>query len=1777
MTTGSLVFGNTKCTDRRGRRYGSDRDIVQTGVPDNDAGPSDTRRVQDSEEKKEDSHPGSRGSIAGSGASSIVARKRKLEYQAAEARTKLMKKALEEGARLEMDLIQKRLEAELAELDEEVEFINEHPEPANNSATAQNITEWLRNSEKQSTAAKRNEKSIDQENNKLDKLTTVLTDVIATLKPHAKTSPTNLMTRLTSARKLPIFEGNPLEWIPFKRAFDITTELNGFTDKENVLRLCECLRGEAKETVDSLLLTSGSAEDIMASLELRFGNVDVILGKVVEEMKRLPRIGTRGMDLPTLAAKVRNCVVSMQSVNHLGYLHSPELINNIIQKMSSAMIYNYNRFANMRPTDEPRLVGLSTFLTMEAEMACKAGTSGVTVTSGNARKDDSRGKGRGTNERRERTSRVYAAAKGKDSNDKQPRSKYSGLKCSFCNHREHRPVDCEKFQTANVDQRWRWAKRHNLCFRCLKKDHRRLQCQAEKCGIGNCNKSHHRLLHKKMIAREIGTNGPASKLDILGVGGMMTTEGRSQRVSLEISDIRRVQKHLVRNVQTVAKLKLPQQTLRRSDTNKHEHLKDLPISYYVNAKPTILLGQDNWYLCIPKELRVGGRNLPVASLTELGWVVHGYTITDHEFTNRLTKAFGLTEHSKPETDHAKSLNEVIQEYFELESIGISNILRTNRQEERAQHLQNTTTKRKLGRWETGLLWHTEKVDLPNNYSYALERLKNLERRMDKEPELANAYTRQIEDLIKKGYAEKLTAQQIETGSPVWYLPHFGVKHVDKPNKLRIVFDAAAKCHGTSLNDVLLPGPDLLNSLLGVLMRFRQRKIAFVADIKEMFLQIKIREEDRDVQRFLWRETERNQKPDVYRMSSMIFGAISSPSSAQYVKNRNADEFATLYPEAVNAIKYKHYVDDYLDSVDTEDEAKRLSREVTEIHRRGGFQMCGWTSNSDAVMKEMSGGNVTSGTVQLTAKERRASKTLGLYWDAMSDTFSFNTNKMQNAVSVPLQEKGITKREMVRTIMSIFDPLGFLAPFTIKSKILLQNVWRSGITWDENLRIAEMGKWKEWTSELQSLGELTIPRCYVARCHVTTTELHVFCDASELAYAAVAYWKFTYSNGRSTVAFICSKSRVTPLKPTSIPRLELQAALLASRLGRTIETEHEFKISRRIFWTDSNTVLSWIQADPRSFKTFVSNRLAEIDELTTTTEWRWISGKQNPADHATRNRPVAILTESNWFHGPDFLTNAENSWPRSRAGKSKEQATEEECRTVAAIGRTTNPVLLDILRFSSWLRLIRTTARILIFVERCKKKRGVELTEDIMQRSEKLWIRQAQEESFGNEIRSIEQRRPLPADSRLIQFSPEMDDQQILRLKGRVSNIAGIAEQMKRPVLLDGKHPYTRLLVRQYHESAGHGSTETVLNELRQRYWILKLRPTIRWVAHQCVTCRIRRAKSNPPRMSDLPLARLGHHQRPFTHCGMDYFGPLTVTVGRRHEKRWGVLFTCLTTRAIHLELVNSLTTDSTIMALRRMGARRGFPSQLYSDNATNLKGADREIKQLIQDLDQQKQTEFASSHRMIWKFIPPASPHMGGSWERLVRSVKTALKVTLKERSPKEETLQTVLLEAERTVNSRPLTHVSVDPRDPEAITPYHFLIGTSSADPLPNVPDDIELYSRKQWRVAQRLADHFWNRWVREYLPTLQPRRRWTHDTTPIKTGSIVIIADHLMPRNMWLKGIVKAVYPGADGRIRVAEVKTQHGTLRRPVVKLIVLPVLNVSAAEEKAPAAEGEGVKD
>ncbi|KAL0881619.1 hypothetical protein ABMA27_001445 [Loxostege sticticalis] len=501
----------------------------------------------------------------------------------------------------------------------------------------------------------------------------------------------------------------------------------------------------------------------------------------------------------------------------------------------------------------------------------------------------------------------------------------------------------------------------------------------------------------------------------------------------------------------------------------------------------------------------------------------------------------------------------------------------------------------------------------------------------------------------------------------------------------------------------------------------------------------------------------------------------------------------------------------------------------------------------------------------------------------------------------------------------------------------------------------------------------------------------------------------------------------------------------------------------------------------------------------------------------------------WFTGPKFLCHDESTWPNDVTRLNNDNsALTSECVAVVQHTSTGLPVP-DPERFSSWLRLLRTAATVLKFIEKCKGHTG-QVDRDTMERAEQLLIRHAQSESFHDEITALRNGKSLHRSSRLHSLSPYLDEHGVLRASGRIDAASDVSLEVKRPVILDGRHPVAQLIVRHYHIKAAHGNQEAVVNELRQRYWLLRLRPT---------------SKPLVPRMGELPKARVAHHQRPFSFCGLDLFGPMEVTVGRRREKRYGVIFTCLTVRAIHIELVSSLTSDSLIMALRRMAARRGWPRHLYSDNGTNLRGADTELQRSLQVLDTERLQSEGVNNGMVWTFIPPASPHWGGAWERLIRSIKTSLKVVLTERAPRDEVLRT-----------RPLMHVSVDSQDAESLTPNHFLLGTSSNLPIMGEFDDSDLYLRKQWRTAQRLADMYWQRWVKEILPDLIPRAKWREERKSLQVGNLVFVVDPNTPRNTWSKGLVTRVFPGKDGRTRLVEVRTAAGTLRRSAAR--VAPIL-------------------
>lgn len=679
--------------------------------------------------------------------------------------------------------------------------------------------------------------------------------------------------------------------------------------------------------------------------------------------------------------------------------------------------------------------------------------------------------------------------------------------------------------------------------------------------------------------------------------------------------------------------------------------------------------------------------------------------------------------------------------------------------------------------------------------------------------------------------------------------------------------------------------------------------------------------------------------------------------------------------------------------------------------------------------------------------------------------------------------------------------------------------------------------------------------------------------SKLAFAAVAYLRFEEEN-KVDISMVIAKTRVAPIKPMSIPRKELQAAVLGSRLYTLISEKLEYPLNQVFFWSDSKTVLYWIKSDKRKYKPFVAHRIGEILESTETSDWNWVPTEKNVADYATRDTCATKPFENTaWKNGPQFLKLTEDRWPKEIIEDYYRPCDDEIVTEEVHCVYTIHSILAqDSRQTPTWTSILRKTAWILRFLGNCKNhsvhERNLkkELIPSELKAAEIAIIRTAQHEAFGNDYDILVAQKENPTstkrlseNSRLKSLSPELDKFDVLRINGRTKKSEELSFWTKNPAILDPKHPITILLIEHMHNMVNQNGQETVVNLLRQKYHILGVRTAVRRVWSNCFKCKLARTMPKCPLMGELPLCRVTKQKRAFMETGVDYFGPMNVAIGRRHEKRYGVLFTCMATRAIHLEISTSLNTDSAIMAIRRFVSRRGYPNKIYSDNGTNFRGADKELRLAIKDIDQSKVTKEMTNVGIEWHFNPPSAPHMGGSWERMVKSVKTSIKAVLKEQVPREETLQTIFAEVENIINNHPLTHVSTDPNDPESLTPNHFLIGSAGNVPIPGTFTDEEFSLRKQWRKAQRMADQFWKRWVNEYLSTLTRRTKWHTNSKSIELGDLVLIADGNLPRNCWPKGVVVKVYPGTDGIIRAADVKTALGVLKRPSLKLCIIHSTN------------------
>lgn len=1176
---------------------------------------------------------------------------------------------------------------------------------------------------------------------------------------------------------------------------------------------------------------------------------------------------------------------------------------------------------------------------------------------------------------------------------------------------------------------------------------------------------------------------------------------------------------------------------------KYLHLQKAQIEGFNQVQPLVLIGSDNAHLITPvRPVLRGSSKGPVAVCTKLGWAIQGPA-------SSMPTSEGDLQCLNMCLSPAEALHQDVKRLWQLDASPYrteKEVTRSKEDREAVAMLETKTLRVPVDgveRYATPLLRRRDfpRMCVPPEAVKGL--LRSTERKLAKNPDLTLTYSQEIHRLVDSGYVVKLCPDETHSSSESWYVPHHMVHH---NNKARVVFNCSFEFQGTVLNHYLLPGPPLGPTLLGVLLRFRQHPVAVSGDIKAMFHQIRLLPEDCPLLRFLWRDCETDRPPDVYEWRVLPFGTTCSPCCAIFALQRHAREHKDTHKDICDSVHTAFYVDNCLQSLSNPEEAKQLIDRMRDLLIQGGFEIRQWASNVPEVVAHLpASARSESCELWLNFKSLDPQEsTLGLSWHCPTDVLGYKHR--------PITYSTVTLRNVYKVLATQYDPLGYICPYTTRAKLIVQALWSTERGWDEPIEGNLLQSWLEWEGELSHLQHVTIPRCYAPPHNSSnaTYEAHIFCDASEKAYGAVAYLRVIEQQMPIATSFLLARSRVAPRKQVSMPRLELCAALTGAQLAKVLQTELTILLRSIYLWTDSTTVLQWIQSSSCRYKVFVGTRICEIQELTSPEQWRYVTSDLNPADDITRGKHLADLTAPNrWSHGPPFLSQTADTWPKLPI--EFPACSEAELRKTAFCGHASvSPTLPDPTQYATLDELIAATHRTL------HGAADTPITAAEQLETKTMLLRSAQTDSFPEEAKALQIGHPVRSDSRLSVLSPEYDSLTgLIRVGGRLRRAADLDPDSIHPIVLAAEHPLTKLIIKTYDDQLLHPGAERLFAEIRRTYWILRGRQAIKKHQHQCVDCRRWRASPSTPKMADLPSSRLRLYKPPFWSTGVDCFGPYTIKIGRRREKRWGIIYKCLTTRCVHLDLLPSLDTDSFLMSLRRFIARRGKPYEMWSDRGTNFRGGHRELQTAFENMEPDLKQQLAKQ-TINFCFNPPHSPHFGGTWEREIRAVKSALQVVLKDQVVAEEVLLTALIEIEGILNSKPLGYASADIADPDPITPNLLLMGRHDSALPQAVYGPSGTLSTRRWRHSQVISDHFWKRFIQNYLPGLQLRQKWRKSTDNMAVGQAVMIVDANLPRGLWPVGTISQVFPGTDGIVRAAEVKVKDSTYVRPVTKLVELP---------------------
>ena len=801
------------------------------------------------------------------------------------------------------------------------------------------------------------------------------------------------------------------------------------------------------------------------------------------------------------------------------------------------------------------------------------------------------------------------------------------------------------------------------------------------------------------------------------------------------------------------------------------------------------------------------------------------------------------------------------------------------------------------KWTTTYPYKLDPAVLRDNRDQADGFLRRTEKRISKNDIVKDQYCKQFQDLIDRGVFRELPDAEIrDYMGPTFYITHHEVyKTESSSTPVRIVSNTSLKNNdGISLNDILMKGPNSLNNIFGIQLRFRTFPCALVGDISKMYNSIDTTVKERHLRRVLWRNLNINENPKVYGVEKVMFGDKPAAAISATAISLTAERFKYIDEVASEKIKTDIYVDDITTGDSTVYRTMRLKENIRKILSEGGFKVKGFVMSGDSSEESLS----LLGTGEI-------GRILGIGWKPCEDVFvarvRINTSRkfkgvrkeanLDDSQIYTLADGKLTRRMLLSITNSCYDPVGILSPVTVQLKIELRKLYSKelGLSWDADIPQEMKLEWVKLVKKLKSIDNIEIRRCVHDVDSVEDPELVIFCDGSPLAMCAVAYIRWELPNQKYSSYLFAAKTRVTPIERITIPRVEMQSAVLAVRLGNSIVKSSGYEFRTVSYISDSTCTLATLKKDSVALKEYMGNRVAEINASTNSKQWYHVKSRDNIADLGTRMEATAkdIAEGSTWQKGPAWLVEDRRYWPVSQNLDNVIVPEEELLKKGISYHNEKKEMFIDITKYRSYSFLINVTARILLVFEE-KSFKVVKITLLSLEKAEKYWIKQSmlytKEELENGRLRSLR---------------PQIDKDGVITIGSRA--LEGMKHHYNAesfPILVY-KDPLAALWMKEIHKEDHSGVTKTVAKS-RRKFWIIKARRLAQKTRYMCYKCRLLDHKWETQLMSPLPLFR--QSIAPVFHVtSLDLFGPFLVkdmVKKRTKMKVWGLICTCAATRAI---------------------------------------------------------------------------------------------------------------------------------------------------------------------------------------------------------------------------------------------------------------------------------------